>query len=78
MGPASVHSEHWKLYQDKVKEQTGKSYADPWNLKMPSTAAAVYLKDLGQGSSQGSIRRHPSITEALLPTPPVFRPEPGV
>jgi hypothetical protein len=56
MGPAQFIPSTWKIYEDKVKEQTGKSYADPWNLKDSFTAAAVYLKDLGAGKQSGEYK----------------------
>jgi len=56
MGPAQFIPSTWKLYQDKVKAQTNKSYADPWNLKDAFTAAGIYLKDLGAGTQAGEYK----------------------
>jgi peptidoglycan hydrolase CwlO-like protein len=56
MGPAQFIPSTWKLYEDKVKAQTGKSYADPWNLKDAFTAAGIYLKTLGGGIQSGEYR----------------------
>ena len=56
MGPAQFIPSTWKLYEDKVKTQTGKSYADPWNIKDAFTAAGLYLKDLGGGVQTGEYK----------------------
>jgi peptidoglycan hydrolase CwlO-like protein len=56
MGPAQFIPSTWKLYEDKVKAQTGKSYADPWNLKDAFTAAGLYLKALGGGTQSGEYK----------------------
>ncbi len=56
MGPAQFIPSTWNIYDDKVKAQTGKSTADPWNIKDSFTAAALYLKDLGGGKQTGEFR----------------------
>jgi membrane-bound lytic murein transglycosylase B len=56
MGPAQFIPSTWELYEDKVKAQTGKSYADPWNLKDAFTAAGLYLKALGGGVQSGEYK----------------------
>lgn len=56
MGPAQFIPSTWKLYEDKVKAQTGKSYADPWNLTDAFTAAGLYLKALGGGAQSGEYK----------------------
>lgn len=53
MGPAQFIPSTWKIYEDKVKNSTGKSVADPWNIKDAFTAAGLYLKDLGGGKTSG-------------------------
>lgn len=56
MGPAQFIPSTWKLYEEKVKTQTGKSYADPWNLTDAFTAAGLYLKALGGGVQSGEYK----------------------
>ncbi len=56
MGPAQFIPSTWKLYEEKIKTQTNKSYADPWNLKDAFTAAGLYLKDLGGGKQTGEYK----------------------
>ena len=53
MGPAQFIPSTWRLVEDKVKESTGKSVVDPWNLLDSFTASATYLKQLGGGSTSG-------------------------
>jgi peptidoglycan hydrolase CwlO-like protein len=56
MGPAQFIPSTWKIYEDKVKTYTGKSYADPWNLRDAFSAAGIYLKELGAGAQSGEYR----------------------
>jgi peptidoglycan hydrolase CwlO-like protein len=56
MGPAQFIPSTWKIYEEKIKNQTNKSLADPWNLKDSFTGAALYLKDLGGGNTSGEYR----------------------
>ncbi|MFZ3057467.1 MAG: hypothetical protein WA092_00210 [Minisyncoccales bacterium] len=56
MGPAQFIPSTWKLYEEKVKTQTGKSYADPWNINDAFSAAALYLKALGGGTQAGEYK----------------------
>ncbi|MFA5432960.1 MAG: hypothetical protein WC319_08830 [Candidatus Paceibacterota bacterium] len=56
MGPAQFIPSTWKAYEEKVKNYTGKSYADPWNLRDAFTAAGIYLKELGAGVQSGEYR----------------------
>jgi hypothetical protein len=56
MGPAQFIPSTWKLYEEKVKTQTGKLYADPWNINDAFTAAALYLKALGGGAQSGEYK----------------------
>ncbi|HNY36339.1 MAG TPA: hypothetical protein PLD14_03645 [Candidatus Pacearchaeota archaeon] len=56
MGPAQFIPSTWSLYEEKVKTQTGKSYADPWNIQDAFTAAGLYLKALGGGTQAGEYR----------------------
>lgn len=56
MGPAQFIPSTWNIYDDKVADQTGKSTADPWNIKDSFTAAALYLKDLGGTKQSGEFR----------------------
>jgi peptidoglycan hydrolase CwlO-like protein len=53
MGPAQFIPSTWKEVEDKVKESTGKSVVDPWNLTDSFTASAIYLKKLGGGKTSG-------------------------
>ena len=53
MGPAQFIPSTWRLIEDKVKESTGKSVVDPWNLLDSFTASAIYLKQLGGGTTSG-------------------------
>ncbi|MFZ3054778.1 MAG: hypothetical protein WA091_02260 [Minisyncoccales bacterium] len=53
MGPAQFIPSTWKLYEEKIKITTGKSVADPWNIRDAFTAAGLYLKDLGAGKTTG-------------------------
>jgi len=53
MGPAQFIPSTWNIYDKKVKEKTGKSVADPWNIRDAFTAAGLYLKDLGAGKTSG-------------------------
>lgn len=53
MGPAQFIPSTWKIYETKVKEKTGRTIADPWNIKDAFTAAGLYLKDLGGGKTSG-------------------------
>ncbi len=52
MGPAQFIPSTWKMYEDRVKENTGKLTANPWDVRDSFTASALYLSDLG-ASSQG-------------------------
>ncbi|MCD6270460.1 lytic murein transglycosylase [bacterium] len=56
MGPAQFIPSTWKLYEDKIKSYTGKSVADPWDIKDSFLAAALYLHDLGAKTTQGEFR----------------------
>jgi peptidoglycan hydrolase CwlO-like protein len=56
MGPAQFIPSTWKLYEDKIKSTTGKSVADPWNIRDAFTAAGLYLKDLGGGKTSGEYK----------------------
>lgn len=47
MGPAQFIPSTWVLYKDKVSAITGKSPANPWNIKDAFIAAALLLKDNG-------------------------------
>lgn len=47
MGPAQFIPSTWILYKDKVSAITGKSPANPWNIKDAFIAAALLLKDNG-------------------------------
>jgi len=53
MGPAQFIPSTWKIYIEKIKNATGKSIADPWNIRDAFTAAGLYLKDLGGGKTSG-------------------------
>jgi peptidoglycan hydrolase CwlO-like protein len=53
MGPAQFIPSTWDIYDQKVMAVTGKSVADPWNIKDAFTAAGLYLKDLGGGKTSG-------------------------
>lgn len=53
MGPAQFIPSTWRMVEDKVKEATGKSVVDPWNLLDSFTASATYLKQLGGGATTG-------------------------
>jgi len=56
MGPAQFIPSTWKIYEEKIKNYTGKSVADPWNIKDAFTGAAVYLKELGGGTKSGEFK----------------------
>lgn len=56
MGPAQFIPSTWVIYEDKVRNQTGKATADPWSIQDSFTAAALYLKDLGGGTQSGEFR----------------------
>jgi len=56
MGPAQFIPSTWNLYKQKVMDYTGKSNADPWNLRDAFTAAGIYLKELGGGKQSGEYR----------------------
>lgn len=56
MGPAQFIPSTWQIYENQVEAKTGKSYADPWNLKDAFTAAGLYLKALGGGAQSGEYK----------------------
>ena len=56
MGPAQFIPSTWKIYEEKIKNYTGKSVADPWNIRDAFTGAAVYLKELGGGTKSGEFK----------------------
>jgi peptidoglycan hydrolase CwlO-like protein len=47
MGPAQFIPSTWKMYEDRVTSYTGKSTANPWDIRDSFTASASYLYDLG-------------------------------
>ena len=54
MGPAQFIASTWNLYKDKVSAVTGKSPADPWDIRDAFVAAAVLLKSNGaNGTDDG-------------------------
>jgi peptidoglycan hydrolase CwlO-like protein len=54
MGPAQFIPSTWMLYKDKVSAITGKSPANPWDIRDAFLAAALLLRNAGaNGTTQG-------------------------
>lgn len=54
MGPAQFIPSTWMGYKDKVSSFTGKTPADPWDIRDAFLAAALMLKNLGaNGTDDG-------------------------
>ena len=51
MGAAQFMSDTWLGYEDRIAENTGDKYPDPWSLTDGTMAMALYLKDLGATNS---------------------------
>lgn len=49
MGPAQFIPSTWMRYKDRVSKITGKSPANPWDVRDAFVAAALYLTDYGAG-----------------------------
>ena len=47
MGPAQFIPSTWQMYEKKVTSYTGKSTANPWDVRDSFTASALYLSELG-------------------------------
>jgi len=52
MGPAQFIPSTWVLYQNAVSAITGKSPADPWDMRDAFLASALLLKDNGAASGK--------------------------
>jgi len=57
MGPAQFIPSTWILYEDKIKEITGKT-ADPWNIGDAFLASGIYLKELGGNKNEFTAAMH--------------------
>ena len=49
-GTSSIYPSTWRLIEDKLRNQQ-ESVVDPWNLLDSFTASAIYLKQLGGGTT---------------------------
>ncbi|MDD5750747.1 MAG: hypothetical protein PHU56_03865 [Candidatus Pacebacteria bacterium] len=47
MGPAQFIPSTWALYEDLITQKSGRTLANPWNVRDAFLANALYLKDLG-------------------------------
>ena len=47
MGPSQFIPSTWVLFENRIKQTTGASVANPWNPYHAITATAMYLEDLG-------------------------------
>ncbi len=52
MGPAQFISSTWNLYKDEVARMSGKTTANPWNIKDAFLAAGLLLKDNGANKNE--------------------------
>ena len=50
MGPAQFIASTWMIYNDAIEKKTGKTPANPWNVRDAFFANALYLSDLGAGA----------------------------
>ncbi len=50
MGPAQFIPNTWMLFDTKIAKLTGRSPANPWDVRDAFLASSLYLKDLGAGS----------------------------
>ncbi|MCX6789296.1 MAG: hypothetical protein NTZ42_01645 [Candidatus Gribaldobacteria bacterium] len=50
MGPAQFIPSTWAIYEEAVKQKSGRSLANPWNIRDAFLANAIFLQDLGAKS----------------------------
>lgn len=58
MGPSQFIPSTWMLNRNRVAQNLGKSYVDPWNPEDAFMATAVYLSDLGATAGSYTAERN--------------------
>ena len=54
MGPAQFIPSTWAIYEEAIKQKSGRDIANPWNIKDAFLANAIFLQDLGAKSGDYS------------------------
>jgi len=54
MGPAQFIPSTWAIYEEAIKQKSGRSIANPWNIKDAFLANAIFLQDLGAKSGDST------------------------
>lgn len=54
MGPAQFIPSTWAIYEEAIKQKSGRTIANPWSIKDAFLANAIFLQDLGAKSGDST------------------------